>query len=267
MSFSTIAQQTNQGLSTGRQYLDERANALLSPKTARGISGFVFQIPDTEEITLTSDVTDHFTENNSFINDHVVNKPIQVTLTGSIGELFFERPRGLAGAAQAIQNRLETVEAYLGDRTPGFVQDAQAIIGQAQTAISAINQTLDRVQNVVGLFEGEGPEETLQQLAYQELFALYRLRSIVTVQTPWTYYDSMIITSISFRQNVDSEEITDISVSLKEFRVAQIQTVAYDDDLFPPRSDLQETSAEDQGTIRGIERNSSFLFQLFGGGG
>lgn len=255
MSFQTIPQNLNRGISDARRFVDERADALLVPKTAEGIGGFLFDIPREDSIDLITDVTDHFTENNSFINDHVVNQPIRLRLSGFQGELIFERPRGIAGAAQQIQNRLETVEAYLGERTPGAVQRAQEIVGQAQSAIATINQTLDRVQNVVGLLDSpSAPEPTRQERAYRDLRGLWGARTPVTVQTPWAYFTSMIITSVGFVQSEESEDYSDITVTLKEFRVAQTQTVAFDEDLFPPRPQIQDAPAEDQGNVRGVDQ-------------
>ena len=264
MSFETIPQTINTSVSNAQSFLDEKANALLAPKSAEGISGFVFDVPGSENITLATDVTDHFTEDNSFVQDHVTNKPITLQLTGFVGELFYERPRGVAGAVANVQNRLETVEAYLGDYTPAAVQQTQAVIGQAQTAISAINQNIQRLQNVVGLFEGEGPEETRQQRAYRDLFALREQRTVVTVQTPFAYFDSMIITNISFNQPEDSMDIADIAVDLKEFRTAEVRTANFDQDLFPVREQIQSAEEEDQGAVRGTTRNSSVLFDVFG---
>lgn len=260
MSFTNLPQSINQGISNSRGYLDEKANALLAPKTAKGVGGFLFDVPDRESISLSSDITDHFTEDNSFINDHIVRKPITITLAGFTGELVFEKAEGVAGAIQGLQNRLSTVPAYAPEWTDGSLQIIQNAVSRAQAAVSAINQTLDRVQNVVGLFDGEGPEDTRQQKAYQELFALWQSQDLVTVQTPWAYFDSMVIAGMVLSQDGASKEISDISVSLKEFRVAEVKTVSFDQDLFPPREDIQSGEEEDQGNVRGQDRNVSFLF-------
>jgi len=251
--------------SSAEPYLDNKNSTLLKPKSAVGISGFVFDVPDTEQLNLTSDITDHFTESNSFLNDHIVRKPISITLSGFIGELVFRTPSGIPGDIQELDNRLETVEAYAEDLTPGGVQTAQRVVGQVQVTISAINQTVGKVQNLVGLFDGEEAEETLQAKAYQQLFALWKTGEIVTVQTPWAYFDSMAIRSINFTQNAESKEISDISVTLKEMRFAEITTVDFDQDQFPPAVQVQEGEEEDQGIIRGEDRNESFLFSVFGG--
>lgn len=264
MSFSTIAQKTNSGITNSRNFLDDKANVLLKPKAAEGISGFIFDVPDAESINLSSEITDHYTEDNSFLNDHIVRKPIKINLSGFVGELVFRAPSGVEGAVQELNNRLESVEAYAGDLTPGAVQKAQQAVQKAQATVSAINQTLDKVQNVVGFFDGEGQEETLQQKAFNNLYALWRSAEFLTVQTPWRYFDNMVIQDITVQQDGESEAITDIQVTLKEIRVAQTKTVNYDENIFPVREQLQAGEEEDQGIIRGQERDTSFLFSAFG---
>lgn len=264
MSFSTIAQSANSGISDGRSYLDNKANTLLSPKSLKGISGFLFDVPDLDSINLNWDITDHYTESNSFLNDHKVKKPVIITLTGFVGELVFRAPEGVEGAIQAISNRLETVEAYFGDATPGAVQEAQRVVQQAQSAISAINQTLDKAQNIIGFFEGEGPEETAQQKAFRQLNSLGD-EVILSVQTPWEFYDDMTIQAISFSQDGTTNDITDISVTLKQIRISDTKIVDFDQNQFPIREEVQSAPEEDQGNIRGQEEDSSLLFQVFGG--
>lgn len=266
MSFSTIAQKSNSGITNARDFLDEKANTILKPKAAEGISGFIFDVPDTESIMLSSDITDHYTEDNSFLNDHIVRKPVQITLSGFIGELVYTKPDGVEGAVQELNNRLEAVEAYVGDLTPGAVQTVQRAVQKVQSTVSAINQTLDKVQNVIGWFDGEGQEETAQQKAFNNLYALWKSADYVTVQTPWRYFDNMVIKDISFQQNGDTESITDISVTLKQIRVAQTKTASYDEDIFPVREQIQSGEEEDQGVVRGEERNVSLLYSAFGGG-
>lgn len=261
MSFSTIAQSANSGVSDARSYLDDRANTILRPKERWGIDGFLFDVPDRDSITLDWDITDHFTESNSFLNDHKVKKPIIITLTGFIGELVFRAPAGVEGAVQEISNRLETVEAYAGDLTPGAVQEVQRVVQQAQSAISAINQTLDKAQNIIGFFEGEGPEETAQEKAYKDIAALGN-RIKLEVQTPWGFFDNMTIQSIAVTQDGETKDITDISVTLKQIRVSDTEIVDFDKSQFPIREEVQSAPEEDQGNIRGQEVESSLLFKL-----
>ena len=264
MSFNNIRSE-KLGATDSQTYLDTKNSTILKPKSAEGISGFIFDIPDTESINLTADITDHFTESNSFLNDHIVIKPDMITLSGFVGELKFRPPEGIPGAVEEIQNRLQIIPAYLGDLTPGAQQTAARAVATAQTVISGINQTIDRVENLVGFFAGEEAPETEQQKAFNTLDALRRNGEVLTVQTPWKYFDSVMIQSIAFSQDGNSQEISDISVTLKEIRIADIKTVDYDQNQFPPRVDIQGGEEENQGIVQGQERNSSFLFDIFGG--
>lgn len=262
MSINTIAQQSNTGISNSRSYLDNKANTLLKPKSAKGIAGFLFDIEDNATLTDDSDITDYFTEDNSFINDHIVDKPKMITLTGFIGELVFRVPQGVTGALNLINNRLETVEAYAGEFTPGAVQTAQKAVQQAQSAVSQINQQLDKAQNIISALSGEEPQPTAQEKAYNELSALKKSRELISVQSPWGYFDNMIIKTLGFTQSGESRDISDISVTLKEFRTAEIKITNFDRDQFPPRVDIQNGDEEDQGIVRGVGRESSFLFTV-----
>lgn len=266
MSVSTIAQSANSGVTDSRAYLDNKANTLLRPKAAEGIGGFLFHVPNEEALQLSADITDHYTENNSYLNDHKILKPIIVTLSGFIAELIYESKSGVQGAAQALANRLSTVESYLGDKTPGAVQQAQAAVSQAQSAIANINQQLDKAQSIVQAFAGPSQEPTEQEKAYNTLRSLWQSSELLTVQTPWGFFDNMSILDVGFSQSGESKSITDIQVTLKELRIAETRTTNYEDNVAPNREELQSGEAEDQGQIRGEERNQSFLFSAFGGG-
>ena len=260
MSFNTIQPQ-KVGSTDSRSYLDSINSTILKPKSTEEISGFIFDIPDSERINLTADITDHFTESNSFLNDHIVIKPDIITLSGFVGELKFRPPEGIAGAVEEIQNRLQIIPAYLGDLTPGAQQIAARVVATAQTVISGINQTVDRTNNLVGFFAGEDATETEQQKAFNTLDALRRNGEVMTVQTPWNFYKSVMIQSISFSQDGNSQDISDISVTLKEIRIADIKTVDYDQSQFTPRVDIQGGEEENQGIVQGQEEDIGILLQ------
>jgi hypothetical protein len=244
-------------------FLDNKSTALVAPKSTKGISGFVFDIPDTDELSLQSDITDHYTEDNSFLNDHIVRKPVMVTLAGFIGELVYT-PNEIDRAIQELTGRLSVVSGYLPDYTTG---GQQIINGAAQRAVSAasqINQAISKTQNLVSVFTGESQEETKQEKAFNTLYALWQSQEVMTVLTPWKFLESMVIERISFMQTGESEQISDITVTLKEIRTATVKTTDYENDIDPPRVDVQKAETEEQGGIRGEEEElASWFYQGF----
>jgi hypothetical protein len=251
MSISNIAQRSNTGISSVRDYVDEKAGAaVVSPKNAKGIQGWVFDILTRESIDLNAEITDHVVQSGSFLSDHVVIKPRRITLSGLIGENVYNAP-GAAEALQELQNKLEVVDAYGGAYTDGMTQKLQGAITQAQTAVDQLNNTLNKTQSVISAFAGESSEQTRQQRLYQQLLAAFKVKYILTVQTWLDYYDNMVIESISATQDETTEQITDISVTLKEVRFEELEFVNYDESLQPPREQIQKAGEEDAGKAQG----------------
>lgn len=259
MSISEISQRANEQITNSREFLDNRASAFVSPVSAKGLSGWEFDIPQSENLTHTVDITDHYVESGTYLNDHQVVQPIQITLSGLKGELVYKPPEGVLSDFQELANKLEIVDAYLQDYTPGMLQDVQKGISKASTAISRINQNIDRTQNLLAALGGEGPERTEQQKAYTELRALMLSNQLVTVQTPWRYFDSMKITSLGFSQGEDSQSYSRISITLKEIRFANIEVNSFDEKIFPVREEMQKSEEQDTGVVQG--RENSLLFE------
>ncbi len=256
MSFNPIAaatQQLNPKLS--KSYLDARVNVILAEKGKEGLEGFLFDIPENENVNLSADMTDHYTEDNSFLQDHRVIKPAQITISGFVGELVYKKPTGLLGALSAIGNRLNAVGAFLGDQTPQAIQVAQKAAAQAQAAIGAASNIVGKAKSLTGAFKGASPEPTKQQVAYKELESLFRESQMLTLQTPWNFFDNLMITAIGFSQSEESEGISDIQITLKEIRVAKTKVADFDTGVFN-RSQIQESPGEDLGVTQGEELTS-----------
>jgi hypothetical protein len=206
-------------ITKGRQYLDTLANKyLVKPKSAHGIGGFVFDYETEASVTLQAEVTEHYTENNTFVMDHVAHKPARVVLRGLVGELVAAKPQGVTGALSLLTGKLSTIPAMLGKYTPGALKKIQGVVNNATNTVNKIDNYISRAQNIVGLFIGSTPGPTRQHTAYAELFALWWTSQVVTVETPYRYFDSMVIEQITFNQDEDSDSFSEITVTLKEVR-------------------------------------------------
>lgn len=256
MAFNEIVNLTSQ-LSNIETFLNNKNAALVSPKTSPGIAGFVFDIPQQERIVLEADITDNFTENNSFIQDHRVIKPVKITLTGLIGELVIKKDI-VDLIFATIQSSLTTVNAYLGNYTAGVGQILQNIFSVTVSATSRTTQIVNRIKNIVEGFDGEGQYRNLQQRAFSNLQALFLSKTVLTVQTPWNYYDSMMIERFEFSQDEETELLSSISVTLKEIRFAEVGITSFQDNIEANRNDMQEKGTNDTGQIKGVR--NSFLF-------
>lgn len=57
-----------------------------------GIAGFLFDIPEEEEINLRSEITDHYLEDNTSVVDQIALKPEEVTVRGLVAEIATVQP-------------------------------------------------------------------------------------------------------------------------------------------------------------------------------
>jgi uncharacterized Fe-S center protein len=69
--------------------------AIVKPEDFKGIAGFVFDVITLDSIELSSDITDHYIEDNTAINDHIALKPEIIRVEGLVGELKYEIPAEL----------------------------------------------------------------------------------------------------------------------------------------------------------------------------
>jgi len=245
-------------------FLNGNSKAILVPNFTdnptvanEAAGGWVFDIPTGESADFESDVTDHYTESGSFINDQIVNKPIRVTLTGLVGELVYRRPSGARGVVRQIAGRLSQVAAYGGNWTPSFVSKIQGIVGKAQTAAALADNYIRQAQNAAGAVTSAlGQSASLQKKAYDQIAYLWRQKTIFTVTTPWARHSAMVITALGFRQDESSNDFSTISITLKEFRFAQTKLSIFkggDTDI----TAIQSSDGQSQGTAG--TSNKTFL--------
>ena len=210
---------------------------------------------------------DHYVESGSFINDHAVEKPVMITLTGMIGELVYTAPE--AGSLEATLSNLSTklglVPAYLGPFTPGMTQKLSVVASAAAYAASQATAIEKRATNLIRYFKGEDSSQSLQEKAFRDLSALWKSKQVVTVQTPWGFFGNMMIKTISPKQDQQSNDYTDFSITLKEVRFVDIKVTTFDSGSYQAAIDAQNAPAANIGPTQGEAKDwskvKSGLFQ------
>ena len=259
MGITVVTQPELKTTINSEDYLEQKNTVLIPPKSTAGISGFEFDILSDETLNLEGEVSQNTIQSGSFINDHFIEKPSRVTLSGFIGELVSLRSSAQRGL-QSLGNKLTAVDAYAGDYTPGMTQKINKTVADAQPQVGELNANVNKSKNIVNFFGGETESKTRQQEAYSILRAMFKSKTIVSVLTPWEYFDAMIITSVRVTQGETSQDITDISVTLTEVRFAELEFTNFDESLFPPANDVQNSEEQDAGTAK--TRDSSVLLDI-----
>lgn len=246
MSFNALNQVQNITTFNPSQFVDSKISALLSPKGAKGIVGWEFDIPKTEDIRISADITDHYTENNSFLNDHIIIKPIEITLTGYIGELVFRPNPTLINSILAGAVSFSMMANFISNYTPSQMAKIEKINNIVTANVSNVALITQQTINVVTKLRGEGFQKTKQEIAYTELKSMMIKKQFLTVQTPWQYFDNLVIKELSFSQDESSNDYSDISITLKEIRISEVKYAKFDQDIFKI-PEVQKSETKDIG--------------------
>ena len=185
--------------------------------------------------TLSSDITDHYSENNTFIQDHIAIKPKRITLRGYVGELIYNASGQSPTVVQTVTQKLTQLAAFLPAMGAAATQ-AQAAIASVSGANASGTGTLDAlagavpaaaniyglVTNLLGTVSGDTKN---QQSAYQYFAACQSTGTLMGIQTPWEFLTNMAVETIVAIQSEDSIFMTDFAITFKQMRFAAIATV------------------------------------------
>lgn len=232
---------------------------VIRPANRFGLGGFVFGIEGETSVRSESDITDHYVEDNSVVQDHFATRPVQVTLRGYVGELTEEPEVNALSTVQKVVRKLTVLDAYL----PQLTQAAQ-VLKNGFEDINTLEQVQDEALNLWELTQNLNPAASEQQKAFLYFEALQQQKLLVSLQTPFRFYQNMAIMSISARQPEDSNEVSDFSITLKQIRVAENISVAFDEKSYQGRTDLQQQGQDERGKAQGKETTSG-LVDIFGG--
>lgn len=209
-------------------------SSLGQPSTAQQPPAFIFNYEGEQTVTIESDITDHFVENNTAIQDQIALRPELVTTHGFIGELTDIAPPALS-TIKSIADKLVVIDAY----TPVLSVTALLAYAQAfqiyQLAINAAHAAVSAFSSITGTGNGQNvvdatsitnqPNQNKQQVAFQQFYGYWRNRTLFTVQTPWAVFLNMAIKSLRVIQNEETRVITDFEITFKMIRTAQTSTV------------------------------------------
>ena len=218
--------------------------AIVSVFSSTGIAGYKFHIPQTEIVKMESEVTDHYTDSNAVLQDHIARRPVTITLTGLQGEYFYSvneiedtiaqivpalvlvtqfLPKLSNATMQAkmkYQNNIDNIKnvqiATQAEKDFFGTQDISKYVSLKDKLKVALLNGVDLFK----LFQDIFKLKSAQTRAFLFLEAMWKMNQPFTVETTWRRYDNMIITSLQpVRDN--NADITEFSVTFKQINFAQ----------------------------------------------
>lgn len=246
----------------------DAGNVIVNFLSNTGIAGFKFHVPQTEAIKLENDITDHFTETNSAIQDHIAQKPITITLTGLVGDYFYSVNQiedmlarivptltlvkeffpSISTAAAALKakkiNTFNTLKSKIASKYSGSETEAFKLNAQT-TTVAVVDFSM---MDLFSLFQQLYKLKSAQTRAYIFFECLWKSRGLVTVETTWKRFNNMAVQSISARRD-NNADITDFSVTFKQ--ISTVSTLTETLDEYKNRMEQQKSAIKDKGEDKG----------------
>ncbi|MEZ5691197.1 MAG: hypothetical protein R3D71_05995 [Rickettsiales bacterium] len=239
---------------------DSFGKYIVAPISQFGLGGFVFDGEEETVLNLHADITDHFTEGNFSVQDHIALKPKIVKLNTFVGELVHHNEIQGSGDTQRIARKLTTINSYLPSLSAASNQIKKILDKNDKEQI--FNNVTDNALNIYGMIKNIAPPLPKQQVAYQYLKALYEQKIPVSLQTPFEFCSSMAIEDITAIQDEHSRYISNFIITLKEIRTVSFNILSFSK-ILDGRAGQQATKEVDRGVIKGIESTVNSIVESF----
>lgn len=182
-----------------------------------GIAGFLFDIPEDEEMRLRSLITKHYIENNTPISDQIALEPEEVKLRGLVAELS----TGIAPIPDVVPVPdtlpINLVFVPIASRQQAEIDNE---INEQQIAIAKrLNQTafsFEQSSSALSDLDFFGAQTNAAQYFYQ----LWKGRMLFSVETPFGIINNMAILDAQLLQEADSREKSRFTITFQKIRTA-----------------------------------------------
>lgn len=169
-------------------------------------------------INAPSDITTHYVEDNSAIQDHWALSPVTYTLNGFIGEIIYRPAEQWTNWLQDnVRDYLSPLEV-ISPTVSSYVQSAMNVTHQLEATYQKYSNYAESIMRTVNNWTNPSIKASNQYQVYQQLKNLRQNRVLVDIYTPYDTLKSMAITNISMSQDDKSMYKSSITVTLQEYR-------------------------------------------------
>ena len=224
---------------------------VVAPAQSFGIAGFVFDVEDETTQESVNEITDHYIEDNSTVQDHVAVRPEKLTLRGFVGELV-TTPDDFLAQTQRLVERLTPIVGFSPELTSGMSTLKTSL--QQQNNVEFEKATTDTV-DLYSTVKNFNPTANRQQRAYLFFKSAKEQRIPLNVQTPFEYLTNMYIESVVATQSGGSKDMSTFEITLKQVRTVALQFEDFDFKDYQGRTSQQRESEDKKGKAQGVERS------------
>ena len=241
-----------------QDYLDQQ---LEDPQDKEiGIGGFTALVRIKEQYKLDAEVPATPVEDGSFVNDHIILKPLTLSISGDVSDIHL-RASLITSALTSVQAEIGNVASqYAPARTQAQLAQANALANDVTDAIQRVDNLINTGSQVLDLFGNQDTEtKSIQEQFLDAMESLRNGKQAIAIDMPFRSHKNMVITSltISYDNEVGN---TEFSLEATQIRLAELQFT----ETGTPSAGLggQADALADSGTQEGEPVETSFASEL-----
>lgn len=222
----------------------------------------LFDYIQDETSSVEADITDNWVESNYSLQDHIAIKPRMYRLRGCVGEVVFENKWAVVDAVENLKNQHPVLAKTLSgvNAISGLSGVTSNYTSLAINAAKQIESSFDRYKNIWQNFTKANQFVNKRQKAVYAILQQIlqtrtpvKLTSLMFTLEPFAenQYDKVFyLQSVSAHQ-ADNAYISDIEVTIKEFRIATTKTTKVDKAKYAGIAATQKTAEANSGDAKG----------------
>lgn len=229
---------------------------------ATGIAGFKFNVPQSEQVRLENEITDHYVESNYAIQDHIARKPVVITLSGLVGDYFYTVNK-IEDALALITPTITLVKEFIPQITSvvqrqkiDFTNEQkQKLVKQDNGSYKVLVNGKEyeyefNTMDLFTLFQSLYKLKSPQTRAFLFFEAMWKSGARFSVETTWKRYDNMVVQSVTPKRD-NNADITEFTIVCKqmEFTASRVETL----EEYKNRTQLQKATATNKGAVKGTQ--------------
>jgi hypothetical protein len=243
-------------------FINKQAEGLLPSSdgdlVSVGIGSYVSDVRVKESARFESSAPVTFLENGSFVNDHIINRPIVLQIEGEVSDIQ-ERPTITQDLFKRFNQEVGNISRYLPPNTTSQINKIQSIA----SSVGDVIMKADDVENLYGLF---GDKSSAKKNTKKFIDFLKNVRAAkipIVIQMPYRKYANMVITSITINNDNQFEPLA-YSLTAQQIRFAQIEFSAVENYKKNPSGGTggQTDGAKNKGTNKPKEPGTSIASHI-----
>lgn len=219
-----------------------------------------FDIVEEHSLSLQSQITDNWLENNSAMSDHIANQPLTISLRGFAGEVVYVPTEGWGtkseGWTRYLRDRLPANQIKKLSAIEGLLPPVSNITQIAKNALITVENSFNRYKKIYQTLKTDhSANQTRLRQIFNNLNDIRNSKTALLVQTPYATFSDMYIQSLVLRQG-NQNFITDIELSLKQVYFTETETTQVNKENRENCNFIQRETVENHGVVQGVEEGN-----------